>query len=296
MPSGERLPEQNAGRPDVRLPARPACRRAAPARCTRASRARRPAAVSVSSSRERARARSRGGGPSRRSSVSRTFAGFTSRWTIPRACAWASPSRICAAASIARVVVELAALERVPERAAGDVLVGDVDVAVVARERVGAQAGGCLSCVAAVASRSARGPAVPSRGTILSATSRPVALVERVPDGAHPAAARAGAAAGSGRARGRARQAEPRPPPSARAGFPRQLEILFAPRGMGYTERRIRCKRPMTEHDDELDFDFFDDEPATRTVVRRSARRASRRGRRRRPAAAPAAGRPARRA
>ena len=41
-------------------------------------------------------------------------------------------------------VVELAALERVPERAAGNVLVGDVDVSLVARERVGAQAGGML--------------------------------------------------------------------------------------------------------------------------------------------------------
>ena len=41
-------------------------------------------------------------------------------------------------------VVELAALERVTERAPGNVLVGDVDVPLVAGERVGTQAGGML--------------------------------------------------------------------------------------------------------------------------------------------------------
>ena len=61
VPPGERLPEQDAGRPDVGLGARPACRRGAPGRCTRASRARRRPR-SASPPRSRARGRSRGSG------------------------------------------------------------------------------------------------------------------------------------------------------------------------------------------------------------------------------------------
>ena len=69
-------------------------------------------------------------------SASSTFDGFTSRWTIPRRCACASASSSCAATSTALAVAELAGAQRLAQRAAGDVLVGDVDVAAVAGERV----------------------------------------------------------------------------------------------------------------------------------------------------------------
>ena len=69
-------------------------------------------------------------------SASSTFDGFTSRWTIPRRCACASASSSCTATSTALAVADLAGVQRLAQRAAGDVLVGDVDVAAVARERV----------------------------------------------------------------------------------------------------------------------------------------------------------------
>ncbi len=60
-----------------------------------------PAAVSVSASSSvaspKSSTRTSGSGPS----ASITFAGFTSRWTTFFACAWARPSRICAADSTA---------------------------------------------------------------------------------------------------------------------------------------------------------------------------------------------------
>ena len=69
-----------------------------------------------------------------------TFDGFTSRWTIPMRWACASASRICAAASTASRVAEPAAAQRLAQRAALNVLVGDVDVAAVTAEVVGPDA------------------------------------------------------------------------------------------------------------------------------------------------------------
>ena len=58
----------------------------------------------------------------------------------PERCAWASASRICAAASTASRSPSLPAAQRLAQRAALHVLVGDVDVAAVAAEVVGADA------------------------------------------------------------------------------------------------------------------------------------------------------------
>ena len=57
--------------------------------------------VSVSASAIRASPKSRSRTDTRSPSASSTFDGFTSRWRIPAACACASPSQICAHASIA---------------------------------------------------------------------------------------------------------------------------------------------------------------------------------------------------
>ena len=175
-------------------------------------------------------------------SASRTFAGLTSRWTIPRACAWASPSRICAAASTARFVVELAALERVAERAAGDVLVGDVDVALVARERVGAQAGRVLELGGGgrLALRARAGGA--GAGDDLERDLAVLALVEGVPDRAHPAAAerpQRPVAAEHEAVRSSVSRGLRHP----RDTFPAGGRTPFGARGMGYECAEFRCKR-----------------------------------------------------
>ena len=104
----ERLPEQDPDAPDVArraglLAAQPLGRDV-----RERSRARRRPR-SASPSRRTARARSRAAAPRRSSpSASSTFDGLTSRWMIPRPCAWARPSRICAAASTASRVAQLA--------------------------------------------------------------------------------------------------------------------------------------------------------------------------------------------
>ena len=123
-------------------------------------------------------------------SASRTFAGLTSRWTIPRACACASASSIWRAASTARAVVELAAPHRLAQRLAGDVLVGDVDVlGVAARSRSARRQRWWRSRAAASASRSARDAALPSRGDDLQRDVEARLLVAREPDRAGAAAA-----------------------------------------------------------------------------------------------------------
>ena len=149
-----------------------------------------PAAVSVSSSVTRARPKSRSLTEMPAPSASRTFDGLTSRWTIPRAWACARPSRICAAASTAAASSSSPRSSAWRSVRAGDVLVGDVDVPLVARQRVGAQAGrvaelrgGRRLALGARAGRSrprARSSARP-RGPVCSSS--------RVPDGAHAAAA-----------------------------------------------------------------------------------------------------------
>src|SRR6187549_2580775 len=125
---------------------------------------------------------------------------------------------------------------------------------------------GWRSLAAAPASRSARAPVLPSRGTILSATSRPVCS-------------------------SRASQTEPElPPPSGRIGRYRASMSSLEERATDArcicsialdmhaqcplrAGRRVtviraeRAQTAMTERDDDLDFEFFDDEPATQEAV-----------------------------
>ncbi len=92
-----------AGRrpPRRRLRASPSRRAAARARCRRACRGCRRGPVSVSNSAICASPKSSRRTSTSPDSASRTFDGFTSRCTIPRPCACASASAICAATSIA---------------------------------------------------------------------------------------------------------------------------------------------------------------------------------------------------
>ena len=133
--AGERLPEHHADRPDVGSRASPSRRAAARARCTRACRECRRAPVSVSNSAIWASPKS----SSRTSIAPRLGEQYVRRldvaWTIPRRWACASASAICAATSTAPRVVELSAADRLAQRAAGDVLVRDVDVRRVAGQR-----------------------------------------------------------------------------------------------------------------------------------------------------------------
>ena len=99
-----------------------------------------PTAVSVSASSNCASPKSRTRTATSSDSSRSTFDGLTSRCTMPRRCACARPSRTCAAASTAAASLELVPPDRLPERLAPDVLVRDVDVAVVAGEVVGADA------------------------------------------------------------------------------------------------------------------------------------------------------------
>ena len=136
-----RAPPRAARRPPRRRsPRSRRRRRAARARCTRACRGRRRR-PSACRPRRTGRGRSRGAGSeSFGVSSTRTFDGFTSRWTIPRRCACASASSTWAAASTASRSLSRAGAQRLAQRAAVDVLVGDVDVAAVAAEVVGADA------------------------------------------------------------------------------------------------------------------------------------------------------------
>ena len=147
-----------------------------------------PAAVSVSASLIRASPKSSRRTETSGPSARRTFDGFTSRWTIPCACACASPSRIWEAVSTAIASVDVAGADRLAQRAPGHVLVGDVDVPLVAREVVGpdapwmAQAGGRLGLALGARSRLAL-----ARDD-LQGDVEPVRLVAREPDRARAAA------------------------------------------------------------------------------------------------------------
>ena len=149
-----------------------------------------PVAVSVSASSNWASPKSSRRHGDRVASSSRMFAGLTSRWTMPlRVRVRRGLEHLCSRLDRAGVV-ELAGADRLAQRLSGDVLVGDVDVPLVAvdRDRRGRNARS-RSLATAWASRSARAPALPSRGTTLSATSRSLDLVAREPDGAGAAAA-----------------------------------------------------------------------------------------------------------
>ena len=88
--------------------------------------------VSASASWARPKSRSRASTPS--PSASRTFAGLTSRWTIPSRVRVRERVRDLAGGLDGGAVVQLAGAQRAAQRLAGDVLVGDVDVLVVAGE------------------------------------------------------------------------------------------------------------------------------------------------------------------
>ena len=118
-------------------------------------------------------------------SASRTFDGLTSRWTMPFRWACASASRICAAASTESRSASSPAAMRLAQRAAGDVLVGDVDVARIAGERVDP-----LAARMAQRGRGARLPLGPFGDATLAHDHlqrdvEAVALVAREPDVAH---------------------------------------------------------------------------------------------------------------
>ena len=173
VPAGERLPEQDADRPDVvrRAASSPAGARA---RCTRASRARRRPR-SASRPRRTARARSRAGAPRCPSSV---LEQHVRRLHVPvddpaavrvrepvedlRAASTAAPSPARPRASPRAA----SGRGRTRRRCRRGRRRGR------SRMRAGSARGG--GAAAASASRSARSAALPSRGTILSATSSPV--------------------------------------------------------------------------------------------------------------------------
>ena len=134
-----------------------------------------PTAVSVSASSNCARPKS-----STRTATSpppsstSTFDGFTSRWTIPRRCACARPSSTWAAISTAS-----ASLSRRARSSSRSVRPRTYSYAMYTcpaspPKSYARTQRSCRSRVAASISRDARAARLPSRGTILSATSRPV--------------------------------------------------------------------------------------------------------------------------
>ena len=139
-PAGERLPEQHADRPDVARRRSPRRRRAAPARCRRACPGTSPTAVSVSASSNCARPKS-----SRRTEMPVVVGEQDVRRLHV---AVDDPARVRVREPVEDLrgrldgvaVAEPPGAQRLAERAAGDVLVRDVDVAAVAAEVVGAQA------------------------------------------------------------------------------------------------------------------------------------------------------------
>ena len=141
----------------------------------------------------RPRRTGRGRSRARRTSISgpsatSTFVGLMSRWTIPLAWACASPSRICAAIS----TLPHCRPARRPGGGRASSGRGRTRTRCrrcgCRRRTVRAQAPGCRNRAAASASRSARVPALPSRETIFSATSRPF-VSSRQPDRSRAAAA-----------------------------------------------------------------------------------------------------------
>ena len=174
MLAGERLPEDDAERPRRRRPPSRAVPAAARARCRRASRGCRRAR-SACRTRPSARARSRGG--ARRSPLTRRAARSTASRRGGRS---RGGARARARRRSAPHTSSAARSSSSPARSAsrivrpGHVLVGDVDVGRVAREREDALAARVAERGAARASRSARWPLLPSRATIFRATSRPL--------------------------------------------------------------------------------------------------------------------------
>ena len=184
-----RAPPRGARRrPTRRSPPSHRRRAAAPARCTRACPGTSPTAVSVSASSNWARPKSSSRIEIVAASSTSTFDGFTSRWTIPsgahaRAHRGSAPRprrrrgrRACPLRSASRIVRPW------------HVLVGDVDVAAVAAEVVGADA--------ALVTEPRRSLHLPGRarralalaGDDLERDLEPGALVAREPDRAGPAA------------------------------------------------------------------------------------------------------------
>ena len=94
-----------------------------------------PSAVSVSNSAICARPKSSSRTSISSDSASRTFDGFTSRWTMPAAVRVRERLGDLRGDLDRAAVVELAGAHRLAQRPARDVLVGDVDVRRVARER-----------------------------------------------------------------------------------------------------------------------------------------------------------------
>ena len=187
VPSGERLPEQDAGRPDVRLGPGRLAGEALRARCTRASRERRLRGQRLLLAHQRqAEVEDPNGdvGPVREQDVRRLHVTVDD----PAVVRVREPVENLRRGIDRRVVVELAAFERVAERAAWDVLVGDVHMALVAGECVRAQACGVLELRGR--SRLALGARTGGAraGNDLQSDLAALPLVECVPDRAHAAA------------------------------------------------------------------------------------------------------------
>src|SRR5581483_6613464 len=182
------------------------------------------------------------------------------------------------------LVVEPALAERVAKGAAGEVLVGDVDVPLVAGERVRAHAGGVPEVrgggrLALGARAGGAGPRDDLQRDVAVAL-----LVARVPDGAHPAAAERaqGPVADEHEpAAGRVSRSLRHPVNSfpARAETPSvakdlaTLARIETASGRGSTRRARPVQLLMTEHDTDLEFDFFGDEdPETRQAAQSEER------------------------
>ena len=121
-------------------------------------------------------------------SASRTFDGLTSRCTIPGRARVRAPRDLRRHLD-RRLIVDLARAERLAQGAAGDVLVGDVDVRRVACEREDPLAArvperGCGACLALCP---VAGLALPRDD--LQRDVEAAALVARQPDVAHAAGA-----------------------------------------------------------------------------------------------------------
>ena len=118
------------------------------------------------------------------------------------------------------------------------------------------------SWAAAVASRSARGAGGALRGDDLQRDFAAAPLVMGVPDRPHSAAAERSEGPVAPEDEPVRESREPRPPPSPLKRFARATEFLSVRKDLATVARISAANQAMTEHDTDLDFDFFgDDEP-----------------------------------
>ena len=165
-------------------------------------------------------------------------------------------------------VADLAGVHRLAQRAAGDVLVGDVDVPAVARERVDAlaarmaQRGGGLRLALG-----AHGRLALARDH-LQRDVEAALFVAREPDVTHPSGAK------------RPQGSVPSKDELLREGSRRHPPLLLRAEENSFPRRTLdgRSGHVMSQRDDDIQFDFFEDEPATSETAQTSRVRMPRRG------------------